>query len=224
MKKKVFLMSLLFGCLCLSRPASAQIPIVGLVTSAIKKVIVAIDLKVQQLQNETIALQNAEKAIENKMALGNLNDISGWLDKEKKLYAGYYNELQQVKSVIADYELVKNVVKQQEELVKEYHQAYSLFQQDKNFSPTEISYMGQVYNGILQQSIQNLNEVVLAISNMSTQMSDGERLGLIHKASGKLQQNLNDLRLFNNNGVQLSLQRAKDRDNMATVKKIYGLN
>jgi len=224
MKKKVFLMSLLFGCLCLSRPASAQIPIVGLVTSAIKKVIVAIDLKVQQLQNETIALQNAEKGIENKMALGNLNDISGWLDKEKKLYAGYYNELQQVKSVIADYELVKNVVKQQEELVKEYHRAYSLFQQDNNFSPTEISYMRQVYNGILQQSIQNLNEVVLAISNMSTQMSDGERLGLIHKASRKLQQNLNDLRLFNNNGVQLSLQRAKDRNNMATVKKLYGLN
>jgi hypothetical protein len=34
------------------------------VTGLIKKVIVAIDLKVQQLQNRTISLQNAEQQVE----------------------------------------------------------------------------------------------------------------------------------------------------------------
>ncbi|MGN6569446.1 MAG: conjugal transfer protein TraI [Flavipsychrobacter sp.] len=213
--------AILFISYC--RPADAQIPIVGLITSAVKKVIVAIDLKVQQMQNRTLALQNAEKELENKMALGNLNDISGWLDKEKQLYAGYYQELQQVKAVIATYEMVKNVVKQQEELVSAYHQAYALFSQDKNFSPDELNSMRGVYIGILDASVQNLNEVLLAVTNLSTSMSDGERLSLVHKAAIGMQHNMDDLRQYNSSNVQLSLRRAQDQQSRATVKKLYGL-
>src|SRR5665213_2899120 len=172
----------------LAHPAAqAQIPIVSLVTDALKKVIVAIDLKVQQLQNQTIALQNAEAELENKMSLGNLNDISGWLNKEKNLYNIYYQELAQVKKVITDYDEVKQAIKQQLQLVTEYKTAYNLFKQDKNFSPAEISYMASVYNGILQQSVQNLNEVVTAVTAFSTQMTDAERLLLVHKATGNMQ-------------------------------------
>jgi len=203
--------------------ASAQIPIVSIISSAVKKVIVAIDLKVQQLQNKTLQLQDAEKQLENKMALSNLNDISGWLDKERQLYAGYYKELQNVKAVIAGYQMVKNVVNQQAQLVREYKQAYTLFRQDPNFSAAELDYMSKVYNGILHESVGNLNEVLLAISNLSTQMSDGERLGLIHKAAAKLQVNLDDLRQFNTNAAQLSLSRTNNQKGREELKKLYGL-
>lgn len=211
---------LMIGC---SVQLRAQIPIVSLITSAVKKVIVAIDLKVQQMQNKTIALQNAEKALENKMALGNLNDISGWLDKEQQLYADYYRELQQVKSVIATYELVKEVVKQQEQLVNEYHEAFGLFQRDQNFSTDELNDMRGVYSGILDASVQNLNEVLLAVTNLSTSMSDAERLALIHKAAAGLQHNLDDLRQYNSGNIQLSLRRAQDQQSRTSVKKLYGL-
>jgi hypothetical protein len=217
----------LFGVMLLVwlpvQQASAQIPIVSIISSAVKKVIVAIDLKVQQLQNKTLELQNAEKQLENKMALSNLNDISGWLDKERQLYAGYYKELQTVKGVIAGYQLVKSVVNQQAQLVSEYKQAYTLFRQDRNFSAAELAYMGKVYNGILNESIGNLNEVLLAVSNLSTQMSDGERLGLIHKAAAKLQDNLDDLRQFNTNAAQLSISRTNNKRSREELKKLYGL-
>ena len=203
--------------------AKAQIPIVSLVTSAVKKVITAIDLKVQQLQNKTIALQNAEAALENKTSLGHLNDISGWLNKEKTLYSNYYEELQQVKQVIADYDEVKQATRAQLQLVSEYKTAYSLFQRDKNFSPAEISYMASVYNGILQESIRNLNEVILAVSALQTQMTDGERLAMVHKASGNMQKDLNDVRQFNNNSMAITLQRAQDKNDMRTVRQLYGL-
>ena len=211
-------------CLMLHPSAHAQIPIISLITSAVKKVIVAIDLKVQQLQNQTIALQNAEAQLENKMSLGNLNDISGWLTKEKNLYSSYYQELAQVKKVITDYDEVKQATQQQIELVSEYKSAYSLFQQDRNFSPTEISYMASVYNGILQQSIQNLNEVVMAITAFSTQMSDAERLLLVHKATGSMQKNLNDVRQFNNANMAVTMQRAQENNDMQAVKQLYGIS
>ncbi|GAB3910379.1 conjugal transfer protein TraI [Mucilaginibacter boryungensis] len=220
--KKISMLTAILVISC-SMQLSAQIPIVGLITSAVKKVIVAIDLKVQQMQNKTIALQNAEKELENKMALGNLNDISGWLDKEKKLYADYYRELHQVKSVISTYELVKAVVKQQEQLVNEYHQAFGLFQRDQNFSTDDLNNMRGVYRGILDASVQNLNEVLLAITNLSTSMNDGERLALIHKAATGLQHNLDDLRQYNSGNIQLSLRRAEDQQSRAAIKKLYGL-
>ncbi|MBS1525311.1 MAG: conjugal transfer protein TraI [Bacteroidetes bacterium] len=224
MKRLTKIVLLLLASIVVSNTTHAQIPIVGLVTAAVKKVIVAIDLKVQQLQNKTIALQDAEKALENKMALGNLNDISGWLSKEKQLYAGYYQELQKVKQIVYDYESVKNIIKQQGELVTEYKHAYALFSKDPNFSATELNYMAQVYSGILKASIDNLDEVLLAVDNLTTQMSDAERLELIHKASSGLQHNLNDLRQFNNNGIQLSLARAAERNNLQQVKQLYGIN
>lgn len=225
MKTKSWITTICLTGLCCTNAvnASAQIPIAGLITGAIKKVIVAIDLKVQQLQNKTLQLQDAEKALENKMALTNLTDISGWLDKEKQLYAGYYKELQTVRGVIAGYELVKNVVARQRELVSEYRQAYRLFRQDKHFSATELDYMGQVYNGILAQSADNLNEVLLAVSNLATQMSDGERLAIIHRSAAKLQVNLDDLRQFNYDAQQLSLGRANDQQERNNLKKLYGL-
>lgn len=221
--KKVIIITIILFAYISGQTASAQIPIVSLVTSAIKKVITAIDLKVQQLQNQTIALQNAEKSLENKMALGNLNDISGWLDKEKNLYAQYYNELQQVKKVIADYDMVKQIITQQAQLINEYKSAYALFKQDKHFSSSELNYMGQVYNGILQVSARNLDEVLLAVNSLGTQMSDAQRLFLVHKAAGGMQKNLDDLRQFNNSNVQLSLQRAKQRNEMDEVRQLYGL-
>ena len=207
-----------------SEKSDAQVPIVGLVSGVIKKIITALDLKVQELQNQTIALQNAEQNLENSMSLGNLNDITSWISKERSLYQNYYKELATVETIISDYDEVERIISEQEELVLEYKNAQSLFSQDKHFSASELSEMATVYNGILQESIRNLDEVVLAVKSFVTQMSDAERLLLIHKASAGMQKNLNDLRQYNNNNVWLSLQRATDEQDKQNVKTLYGIN
>jgi len=204
--------------------AEAQIPGVSLVTGVIKKVIIAIDLKVQQLQNQTIALQNAEQKLENSLHLSSLNNISGWLSKEKELYATYYDELNQVRGLIAGYNEVKSVISKQKQLVAEYRQASSLFNHDAHFSPGELQYMGNIYNGILQESLQNLDQLLLAVSSLSTQMDDAERLGRIRQAAKAMQTNLDHLRQFNRQNAGLSLLRAKDAQDRQHMKKLYGIN
>lgn len=224
MKKIIIITGIVLGSLFAQQEqANAQIPIVGLFTSAIKKVITALDLKVQQLQNQTIALQNAEQSLENNLHLNSLNDISGWLNKERNLYQQYYQELAQVKTIISDYDEVKNIISQQKQLLSEYQSANALFHRDQHFSVEEISYMGNVYDGILQESLRNLNEVLLAVNSFSTQMDDAERMLRIHKASAGMQTNLDHLRQFNQQNVTLSLSRAKDEQDRQSVKRLYGL-
>jgi hypothetical protein len=64
----------------------AQIPIAEIIKAAVTKVIKAVDLKVQRLQNKTIWLQNAQKTLENKMSQLKLTEIKDWVEKQRKLY------------------------------------------------------------------------------------------------------------------------------------------
>ncbi|MBB6127438.1 conjugal transfer protein TraI [Mucilaginibacter lappiensis] len=224
MKKRWMITSLLVCCLLIQvRPAQAQIPIVGLFGSAIKKIITSIDLKVQKLQNQTIALQNAARQLENNLSLGKLQDISGWLDKEKNLYRSYYQELAEVKRVITDYAEVKTIISRQKQILGEYQNAYALVRRDKHFSPEEIVYMKNIYDGILQESVRNLNEVLLVVSDLSTQMDDAERMQQVRRASMAMQTNLNHLHQFNQQNATISLVRATDDQDRLSVRQLYGL-
>lgn len=201
----------------------AQIPVLEIIKAGITKVIKAVDLKVQRLQNQTIWLQNAEKVLENEMSKLKLTEITGWVNKQKELYANYFDELSKVKAVINGYQAVKEVINGQQQLVKEYATALSLSKQDKNFTPPEIDYMGQVYTGILEQSLKSLEQLGLAINAFTTQMTDAKRLIIIHAAADDIEKRLTDLRQFNQQNIRVSLQRAKQQNDVNAIRKLYGI-
>jgi len=223
MKKIIAVLMISVGLSFLPHKSQAQIPILDIIKAAIKKVIVAVDLEIQRLQTNTIWLQNAQKVIENTMSQLKLTDITGWVQKQKDLYANYYAELWKIKSAIAYYERVKQIIAEQVALVNSYKQAFALFKQDKHFTVEETDYMYTVYSGILDQSVKNLDQIYLVINAFATQMSDAERLKIIDGAANRIDQNYSDLKEFNNNNIKLSLQRSKDENDLNTVKQLYGL-
>jgi len=203
--------------------ANAQTGIIEIIKEATKKVIVAIDLQVQRIQTQTIWLQNAQKVLENTMSQLKLTDIASWAEKQKNLYANYYQELWEVKTAIAYYQRVKEIIKEQVQLVNENKQAFALFQQDQNFTADEINYMYKVYTGILDESVKNIDQILKVISSFTTQMSDAKRLATIDAAAERIDQNYSDLKEFNNENIKISLQRAKEYNDVDVVKKLYGL-
>ncbi|MBL4674670.1 MAG: conjugal transfer protein TraI [Mucilaginibacter sp.] len=224
MKKTRLILALSIAGLFHAGRSSAQIPAAAAFTGLIKKVIVAIDLGVQRLQNKTILLQNAEQQIENNLHLNSLNDISGWLDKERNLYANYYQELAKVKKLLADYQMVKEVVNRQKQLLTEYRQAGALFNRDPHFSAAERRYIGTIYEGILQESLRNLEAVTTAVTSISTQMDDADRWLRIDHAAKAIHINLDHLRQFNRQNTLLSLLRTRDDGDRSAVQRLYGLH
>jgi len=201
----------------------AQIPIIDIIKEGAKKVIVAVDLQIQRLQTKTIWLQNAQKVVENEMSRLKLTEITDWVQKQKDLYQDYFDELWQVKAVISNYNRMKEIIEKQVQIVKEYKHAFSLFQQDENFTPEEIEYMYKVYTGILDESVKNIDQILLVIDAFATQMDDAQRLKVINDAADRVDENYNDLKMFNNENIKVSLQRAKESNNVDVVKKLYGL-
>jgi hypothetical protein len=224
MKKKLCtgIVMLIFS-FSFSTSSQAQIPIVQIIKEGIKKVIKAVDLQIQRLQNETIWLQNAQKSVENTMSKLKLNEISDWVEKQRKLYDDYFQELWKVKAAISTYHRVKEIIEMQLQIVNEYKAAYALFKQDQNFTPEEIKYMYNIYTGILDKSLKNLDQVYLVINSFATQMSDAKRMEIINAAGTEIQKNRDDLQRFNNQNKILSFQRAAERGEIEVTKKLYGL-
>ena len=208
-----------------ARPAekTAALPILEIVKAVTKKVIKAIDLRIQKLQNKTIWLQNAQKQLENVLSKLKLDEISDWTKKQKDLYKGYYEELAKVKSVITYYQRIKDITQKQTRLVQEYERAWNLFKQDTHFKDNEIQYMERVYSGILEESLKNMDHIFLILDSFSTQMSDLKRLEIINEAADQIDANYDDLTLFNQQNVMLSLQRAKTEADVNQVKQFYGI-
>jgi len=204
--------------------AAPSLPILGLVKAAVKKAIKAIDLKIQRLQNKTIWLQNAQKEVENTLSKLKLNEISDWTQKQKELYQEYYQELMEVKSIIIYYKRIRDITEKQARLVEEYQKFWGLFQQDSHFTDNELDYMHKVYTGILAESLSNIEQIFMVIESFTTQMSDAERLRLIKEAADRIDQNYDDLHLFNGHNAVLSLQRSRTQSEAIKMKRIYGLH
>lgn len=201
----------------------AQTGILEIIKIGVTKIIKAVDLKIQRLQNQTIWLQNAQKVLENTMSKLKLSEISNWTQRQKNLYARYFDELGQVKRTIATYQRIRRIIGRQVQLVQESKRAYRLAARDKNFTLQELDAMLEVHSGILLESIKNIDQVQLAISAFALQLSDAKRLALINDASDRMEQDISDLRQFNQENIKISLQRAKERNDIEVVKKLYGI-
>src|SRR5688572_13786673 len=118
--------------------AKAQDPIAEAIKQGVIKVIKAIDLRIQRIQNRTIWLQNAQKVMENKLTELKLTEIKDWVERQRKLYADYFDELWQIKNTLSSYHRIKELVRKQIQLVEYYKLAFGLFKKDKNFSEEEI--------------------------------------------------------------------------------------
>lgn len=203
--------------------ATAQIAVLEVIKAGVKKVIKAVDLKVQRLQNQTIWLQNAQKVLENQLSKLKLGEIADWTERQKDLYSKYYEELWQIKSAITYYKRIKDLTSRQVDIMDEYKWAWGLFKKDKHFSPEELEYMAKVYSGILEESVKNVDQLLMVVSSFKTQMSDAARLELIAAAADQMEQNYADLKKFNSGNIQQSISRAKSLDEVATLKEIYGI-
>lgn len=221
-KAKIFVIVLMM-IVTSSSKAHSQMIIIDAIKAVAKKVIRAMDLQVQRMQNRTIDLQNVQKQLENTLSKLKLDEIANWTERQKQIYKEYFDELWKVKTALYYYRKFNDIVRKQKQLFQEYKQAYNLVGQDENFSEEETQYMYSVYTGILNASISNVDDVLSIMKSFAVQMSDAQRLEMIDKTINDLDMYLSDLRDFNHQNQLLSIQRAKSRTEIEAVKKLYGL-
>ncbi|HET7117759.1 MAG TPA: TerB family tellurite resistance protein [Hanamia sp.] len=155
---------------------------------------------------------------------GGYNTIKNIAEGNFNLHKAFLDGLLEVSPTVRNYRRVADIVNDQVVLIKEYRNAYGRFKQDNNFNPDELAYLGRVYDNLFQGSLRNLDELLTVITAGKARMSDDERLQAIDRIYSDMQDKLMFLRHFNNNTTILAVQRAKERNDVQAINKVYGLD
>ena len=220
MKKRLLLIAFIF----ITGYSSADAQIIDIIIILTNKVVKAIDLKIQELQNQTINLQIIQKQAENELSKQNLSEISDWVEKQKNLYKDYYASLKQVKPLIAGGQNISRLVQQQKELFGLYELASSKTKLDIHLTEKEKVGTLSQYATILDESTKSFAQLKQTISSNTIQLSDGDRIKLINQYANQLDGLLYKLQTIYSRSQQLSLQRSKDETDSKTIRDFYGLN
>lgn len=208
MKKIIFLLIILSSCITTKLSAQSE--------------------EAQQL------LLNVEKLAQFKQILSDMKKgyqiISNGYSTIKDLSQGNFNlhktfldGLMTVSPMVRKYKRVADIINNQVKIVKEYKNAFSRFKQDGNFNSGEIEYLGKVYSNLFTQSLNDLDELTMILTDSKLRMSDDERLEAIDRIYTNMQDKLLFLRHFNNNTTILAVQRAREKKDVLTMKYIYGI-
>jgi hypothetical protein len=124
---------------------------------------------------------------------------------------------------IRNYKRIPYVISYQQALVKEYKRAYDRFRRNPHFTVDELKYIQGVYEYLLSSSLRNIEELTMIITASKLRMSDDERMQAIDRIYFSMEAKLSFLRYFNSSTHALSVHRAKEHHDVATLEKLHGI-
>lgn len=154
--------------------------------------------------------------------------INGGYNQVKQVAAGnfsihsvFLNGLLNVNPGVAKYGRVADIVLDQAAIVSEYSRYYRYFKNGGSFNLDEIGYMGNVYNGLLQESLSNLDQLTSILAAGKLRMSDDERIKAIDRIYTATADQLQFLRHFNRQANVLAVERQREQHEITITQKLY---
>lgn len=137
------------------------------------------------------------------------------------LHKTFLDALMQVSPAVKNYKRVADIVEYQFTLTKESRKGIDRILKNDRFSPKEIQYFEKVYSNLSRESLRNIDELTSVITADKLRMTDDERLDAIDRIYEDMQQKVLFLRDFNGSASVLALQRTKESNDAASIRKNY---
>ncbi|EHQ24629.1 hypothetical protein Mucpa_0435 [Mucilaginibacter paludis DSM 18603] len=152
---------------------------------------------------------------------GGYNEVKQIASGNLNIHTVFLNGLLAINPEIAKYGRVADIVLKQGYIVTEYQRYYSQFRNSGIFNSNEVGYLANVYTTLLQQSLQNLSQLIDVLAAGKLRMSDNERLKAIDRIYADTDDKLTFLRHFDQQTAVLAVQRQHELNNYSTLQKLY---
>lgn len=153
---------------------------------------------------------------------GGYNTVKDISQGNFSLHKTFLDGLMEVSPTVKNYRKVAEIVNGQVRLVKVSRNAITRFREDKQFNIREVNHIAKLYENLLGQSLQNLDELVTVVTAGKLRMSDDERLKAIDRIHKDMEDKLSFLGHFNRDVQVLSMQRAKAKSDIEFSRKLNG--
>ncbi len=206
----LIVLSIWAGC-CMPATASAQV-----------QELEQLALDIEKLSQLKTILSNMYKGYE--ILTKGYNAVKDLSQGNFSLHKVFLDELMQVSPTVRKYKKVADIATLQVQLVKSYKAAFSNFKGLNIFDPDELAYISSVYKGLLDRSLQNLDDLLMVITADQLRMNDAERLQTIDRIYVDMDDKWQFLQSFNDRTQVLAVQRYQALQENKALQKIYGLS
>ncbi len=192
-------------CGCFFRSDAQSIDPVSLV---IAKIIKAIDLQVQKLQNQTIWLQQAQQVAEHELSKLKLSEIADWQRKQQQLYAGYFQELQTVRNAVKTLPQVKQILSLQAELVITYNRI------------AKVGVSRSTADALLGLSKDVFSSLQEVTSGNALEMKDADRVMMISSLRDAMQDCLDNMKELDKQTSRFATSKQQLQTDMKSLQRL----
>lgn len=210
MKRKIMVFGVLACFLVIGWPSRAQRP-------ELEQLI----LNIEKLNQLRAILDNMYKGYE--ILTNGYNTIKGLAEGNFDLHKVFLDGLLEVSPTVKKYKKVGEIIRIQQQLVKEYKSAYQRFKSLQVFNQKDIDYFGNVYENLMERSLNNLDELIMIVTARKMRMNDAERLSAIDRIYSDMLDKLQFLRQFNNKTALVAAQRRKMANENEDIQDVYGI-
>ncbi len=206
---------LLMGiCLCLSAGnARAQ---------SVSQLIEQLTLDIQKLSELKTILKDMQEGYQV-LDKGYIN-IRDIIKGNFSLHKAFLDGLLDVSLPVRRYYKVAAILDRERNIIKECQTGYQHWAETGFFTPGELKYIQQRYEGTSERAGKCLDRLTMVLTPDELRMSDVARMEAIDRIDVDVGRQSESLRSFNEGLTIQALQRARELNNIQKLKSIYGNN
>lgn len=175
----------------------------------------------QQIAALKIYISYAKKGYN--IVSGGLHTIRDIKKGDFNIHNSFFNSLKTVNPKIARYQKVADIISYQLRIVKQIKQTLAYIRESKQFTPEELEYNKKVFDFLLQECIESINELLAITTSGELEMKDNERLVHIDKLYADMQDKYTFCTVMSEDIALLAAQRMGEYWEIQKSKLINGI-
>lgn len=175
----------------------------------------------QQIAALKVYIDAAQKGYS--IARKGLNTIGDLKRGEFHLHIDYFNSLKKVNPKIKKYGRVAEVIALQWKIIKSYNRSFEELDQGDLFHGSELAYIKRVFNRLIDNCNDTLDELITVTTDRQLEMKDDERMERIDRLYYTMMDHYSFCQSFNKQVKLLYLLRVKENNEVQKGRVLYGI-
>jgi flagellar motility protein MotE (MotC chaperone) len=141
-----------------------------------------------------------------------------------RLHADYFTSLGQVNQEVAKNPKVEEIYNLQKRMTGTFKRELDWQQKEQQLSREEMTYLNRVYNNLLAESQQDLQELTDLLTKGKLQLTDQQRLTRLDQLYSGMKDKNSFAGYFTGKCRKLAMSRKQGSKEKSQVKKLYGIH
>ena len=152
-----------------------------------------------------------------------INTIRDIKKGDLNIHSIFFNSLKAVNPKIAKYQKIIDITSYQLRIIKQAKQSIAYIRESNQFTPEEIEYNKKVFDFLLQECLESVNELLSVITPGGLEMKDNERLVRIDRLYADMQDKYTFCKVMSEDMALLAAQRMGEYTEIQKSKLVNGI-